>query len=664
MDMVQAYDVATPLGPPAMADADLALATVFALANAAGAPSVLAGQDFRRCRPDAAADWDILVDRFSDAQVDCAFLRLRPSQARQASFWLAGAHRIEDAPAGGWLVLPAGEECDAYWIPSVPRARRLDNDGHILEERVAALSGLDASPDRLLATFEVPAGFCLDLVAWRFGAATAELGSDLRQLSMLETQPLFMWSSHTRFSRPADLYAHLVFGHVYENHTVWPRYWKVCSELDAYALYVALGGLALATGKRLYTLLRRQVVYSVITRQAEDGGWYHGEWTDGMESHYRLVNAAVLMLAAHVEEREDGVARESLEKAAAFLAARAHKLDGGTWFLHDSLEGSVEGMRKYPFAWSTSTALGKATINMLILNTHLDTTIALDRYAETTGDRQYQGLIESARRSTSIVLKLQPAEWLYRIIFRILDLTLLPKEEAKKLPLHTRITKRIGWKYLAPSLHRLKAAFPRLVMPNGFIDRSLCQKGFSTRYQSVHIWDLVRYQRRFQDSGIGPLVKRAVEYTYHGSIRAHWKESAERQDALGFWVEALYNLCLIDPDPKLRHWLAEAVIDAEDVGLGLPPSVLGANGEALKPDEQSPCPSLADGGLRVINLSRGENAEFLVVNPMNQPLQLEWQIAPQQELAWTNRDGLLSSNNNKLPVVVRRGWMVGTRPVQ
>jgi hypothetical protein len=425
-----------------------------------------------------------------------------------------------------------------------------------------------------------------------------------------------------------------------------------------------LSGLERATGKRLYDLIKKQIVYSVIARQAEDGGWYHGEWTDCMESHYRLVNAAILMLTAYVEEHEDGVARRSLEKAVSFVAARAHKLDVGVWFVHDSLEGSPEGMGKYPFAWSSSNALGKTTTNMLILNTHLDTTIALDRYAQATGDRQYQALVGSAREATRAVLGLCPVEWLYRTIFKILDLTLLPKEAAKRLPLHVRIVKRIGWKYLAPSLHRFKSIFPRLVMPNGFIDRSLCQKGFSTRYQSVHVWDLVRYTRRFPDDSFGSILKRAVEYTHHGSIREHWKESPERQDALGFWVETLYHLCLIDPDPKLRHWLAEAVIDAEKVGLGLPPSVLGGNNEAIGVEEQSPCPSPADLGLRVVNLSRSEHAGYLVVNPTNQPLQLGWQIAPEQAIAWLDQDGLPFPQDIQTPVVARHGWVMGVPQAQ
>jgi hypothetical protein len=634
------------------------LPELFATTTIDQAEAAVVNRPFTREQIHSADGDDFLFDKFADSGAVCCFLRLAPGADRAVQFSVPGGYQLQNCNSGGWLLKPLSSTQPSYWMPNAPVARALDADGHLLHHEAAELVSFDATAQHLGVGIGVPDGLNLDSVLWRLPPDESDLISALESPSVLETQPYFMWSSHTAYSRPADLYLHLVHGHVYENHEVWPRHWRVCSELDAYSLYVALSGVALATGKRLYSLLRQQVVYSVIARQAEDGGWYHGEWTDGMESHYRLVNAAVLMLAAHLEEHEDSVARKSLEKGAAFLATRAHKLGAGAWFMHDSLEGDAEGMRKYPFAWSTST-LGKATTNMLILNTHLDTTIALDRYAEATGDEQYRALVASARESAKAVMGLRPAEWLYRAIFRILDLALLPRDAAERLPLHTRMVKRIGWKYLAPSLHRLKAASPRLVMPNGFIDRSLCQKGFSTRYQSVHIWDLVRYLRRFPDVDIASLLDRAVEYTYQGSIRAHWRESAERQDALGFWVEALYHLCLRGHDPKFRRWLAEAVIEVGQVGLGLPPSVLGANSEAIRPEEQSPCPSPANRGLRVVNLSRGANAEYLVVNVTNHPLPLEWQVAPERAIAWTNQDGQAFSESVEIRVVSRLGWVVG-----
>jgi len=57
-------------------------------------------------------------------------------------------------------------------------------------------------------------------------------------------------------------------------------------------------------GCELQGLVRRQLVISLISRQAPDGGWYHGEWTDMMESHYRYHNGGVMLLAAAYEEWE------------------------------------------------------------------------------------------------------------------------------------------------------------------------------------------------------------------------------------------------------------------------------------------------------------------------------------------------------------------------
>lgn len=622
---------------------------------------LLQGREFSRALLRGRAE--LLIDRFGSSGIACAALRFPAGDGQRITLSITGSHQLQTAAAGGWLLTPVKPGRDSYWIPQPPVLRRLDKDCHILAHRPAHLAGFDGSAAGLSAQIDQPAGYVVDFVIWRLPAHEPELLLSLDHLTALERQRYFLWSSHTAYACPADLYLHWVHGHVYENHEVWPKYCRVCSELDAYALYLTLTGLLRATGKNLYDLLRTQVVFSVIARQAEDGGWYHGEWTGGMESHYRLVNGAVQMLTAHLEQYEDKTARGSLEKAVAFLAARSHRLDVGAWFMHDSLEANVQGMHEYPFAWSTSTALGKETTNMLILNTHLDSTIALDRYAEVTNDGQYQSLVASAKDSAMAVLMLRPSEWFYRLIFKILDLTLLPKLTAERLPLPKRIIKRIGWKYIAPSLHRLKAILPRLVMPNGFIDRSLCQKGFSTRYQSVHVWDLVRYMRRFPGDRIASVVKLALDYTYHGNMREHWRESTERQDAFGFWIEALYHFCLIDSDPKLRHWLAEAAIDAENLGLGLPPSVLGTNNEAIRLEEQRPCPVPADEGLRVINLSRGEHAEYIVVNCTKQALPLEWRIPPSQKVVWMDKNDLLNSNDKPPPLITSQGWATGISPV-
>src|SRR5690606_31868412 len=152
----------------------------------------------------------------------------------------------------------------------------------------------------------------------------------------------------------ADLYQHLIHGHIYENRTQWPFNWKICSENDAHSLYVTLSGLFRSTGKRIYDLLRKQIVLSVVDRLGEDGAFRHGEWSRNMECHDRLHASGIHLRLDYLAEHDDPVVADALQRAAHFLAARPDKTDLGQWFLHDELEQSEAGMRQSPFTWKAS----------------------------------------------------------------------------------------------------------------------------------------------------------------------------------------------------------------------------------------------------------------------------------------------------------------------
>ena len=572
---------------------------------------------------DVFKDAACIIDSFSESGEVCCFLRLPPGEQRTVHFVLEGQYSVKACVAGGWLLLPAEHELPSYWSPLPIMFRALDSLGHILKSRTAEILGFDATIQQLGVTVTIPAGMSLDCVVWRFSAESV-LVAELEQLLILESQSYFTWSSHTLYQKPSDLYAHLIQGHVYENHAVWPRYWTVCSELDAYSLYVTLNGLGAATGKRLYELLQSQIVVSVIARQDKSGGWSHGEWTDGMESHYRLCASALHLLTAAYEKDKDASVRQSMDKAAAFLASRIDRLDKGVWFMHDSLETNLDTLKAYPFRWVYSRALGKSPSNLLVLNTHLDTTLALDRYREVSGNNCYADLISSAHISTQAVLELRPAEWMYTLLFHAIDLTLLPTPVARKLPLPVRAIKRFAWKCLIPWLPRIKAMFPRFVMPGGYIERDLSQCSFADQYQSVTLMDLVRYVRRFPCVEL-PDFFESLTFTHASGLRERWKESHDKDHAIGFWTEALHHLCMLRPETVYRHWLVAAVLDAESLGIGLSPSVLGTHPEITANSGCMSCPSPSHSVLRVINLGRSGRPELLVINPSNHELPLMWE---------------------------------------
>ena len=188
----------------------------------------------------------------------------------------------------------------------------------------------------------------------------------------------------------------------------------------------------------MYSNREKALSISIVFFMVISGNAIVGNWTNEMESHFRLHTGAVHLLAAHMEENDDGLVRKSLAAACAFTAQQTDTLKSGVWLLHDSLERSEDTLRQYPFRWVASQALGKAPSNLLILNTHVDSTIALERARRVTNQRRHAPLIASANRCTRAVLGLRTAEWLYRPLFRLLGLTLLPTQAAQNLPLPIR----------------------------------------------------------------------------------------------------------------------------------------------------------------------------------------------------------------------------------
>ncbi len=450
------------------------------------------------------------------------------------------------------------------------------------------------------------------------------------------------------------MYAYLVHGQVYENRFDFLRKRKICSELEAYSLYLALHGLEAATGKKLYRLLKQQIVHSVIARQAPDGAWHHGEWTDFMESHYRFHNAAMLLLEAAFEEAPSVALGDALNKAATVLSENADRTDIGLWFFHDSLEQSVEMTDKSGIRWIPSRELGKSPATKMILNTHLDAIVTLDRYREVSADSQFSDRVASALSATRTLLALRPAEWLYRALYWAVGLTLLPTPEAKQLSLPLRAVKRLTRDRLIPQLHKVKRRFPRMVMPGGLIERHLSRLHFGTNYHSVNVADLVRVWRRFPGEDFGPILEGAINVVTRTSLLRFWVEVKQKQ-ALGYWVEALYQLCTLKPESVYRRHLAEAMNCALDAGLGMPPSLLGAHPEVVKAAERFPCPSPVDSRLRIANLSCGGRREILVVNPTEEAIGLAFANEREREFAWVSA----AEQPVATGAVPARGWLFG-----
>lgn len=634
---------------------------------------VVNSRHFRRKEWDSSGNVSTILDEFVDdkASPRCFFVRFTAGPSRVVRIAVKGTYRIVSCPSGGWLLEPEDVSMSSYWIPRQPMLRTLDPHDRILLEEPASVLQFDVSAQQLAVKFRVPGDANLDLVCWQLPQTMTSLAQELKELCALELHPTFLWSSQTVCTVPSDTYLHLVHGQVYQNARAWPRRWKFCCELDAFELYLRLSGLELATKKRLYNYLRRQILFSVVARQSQDGGWYHGEWTDMKECHYRFHNGALLLIENALDEWPGDVLRESLVKGISFVASFKDQTELGVWFLHDSLEESPEkldamfeqtgSLVKGFGAWKPSYFLGKSGTNKMILNTHIDTTIVLRRYEELTTDTAFSDDVESACRALRVLLARRPAELLYRLVNWAIGLTLLPEGEAKRLPLPMRALKRLTWMYITPNFYRLKHRFPRLVMPGGFIDRHLSPPHFDAKYHAVNVLDLVRYWRRFPEERLQNIIDDAVSFVM-GKDRAvlrWWAESEPRKFAVAVFAEALYQLCMLKRDARYREYLARVILCIEDFQLGLPPSLLGGNCEILKPSQQTPCPIPLDSRLRVVNLSGSDQREVLVVNPTDTELELAWQVGATLPQSWKTADTMVTRRSEMPTSLAPRRWVLG-----
>ena len=554
----------------------------------------------------------------------CLFLRVTAS----ARFRLDGDYRLSRCVAGGWLFLWRDVASPSYWLPVAANLRRLDDQGHILEERAAELNEFDLDVTGVSISFgPIPNPWTLDAVIWRLDDAA--LVDELQGCAPIETQGYFLLGSHTRYGRLADVYRHLVHGWVYEDRYAWPFKRRICSENDAHALHLVMTGLQRATGKRIYGLLKAQLLLSLLARQSPEGGWRHGEWTQDMEAHYRLNTSALHLLMDAWSEGHDPVIGTAMRRAAEFLAHQRDRVAGGTWFLHDELEHDVLRLDKGPFRWLKSRAFGKTESNMLVLNTQLDITVALDRFRELTGDVRLADHVRAACLATREVLAARPAEWLYRPLFKMITLTLLPTAQAAALSLPLRALKRLAWKYLIPRLPDIKVRFPRLVMPGGYVDRELCVRTWAHHYLTINLMDLARHQRRLPDAATDRVIHDVLRFAAASGIVLRWKELKYEKYAIGFWAEALYHVCRLYPDNlDYRRLLAQAMLHLADLALGLPPSLLGANDEAVPAERQMACPTPREPGMLVANLGDAAHPEVLLVNSGPRSSLLTWVTAP------------------------------------
>ena len=617
---------------------------------------LLDGRTFQRAvlkHPDRGVD--VMTDRFEDGSI-CEFVRLSIQGQKRLQLVLTGAYDIHTAPDTGWHFRSRDPAMPQFWLPLQPAGRKADAFGRIKSEETLTCISQKSGDDCAAIVFSIPeAADSVDVVIWRVSAGSG-LMDEIASRSSREQKRMFLWGSHSPFTGLNDLYQYLIYGAVFKTGAPWtfqPMRRSYC-EVVAYALYVTFHSLWLETRKMIYQHMKTQIVMSVIARQDADGAWRHGSWTDDFEVHFRHHCSGIHMLSAYYDETGDEITGSALKQAVDYMRKQHDVLSEGNWYLHDSLELSEKAMRKSPVTYQYSRALGKSPSNMLVLNTHLDALVAFSRYQEVAGQSNLEDEIASGVNAAVAVLGLAPAETFYRVLFRAVELTFLPDSAALTLPLMVRAIRRVAREKLIPILPRIKKIFPRLVMPNGYIDRNLTLNEFWHPYFLINIMDILRFQRRFSIEKVEPVIQKALAFVERVGLEK-WLKDERTAYAVAFLAEALYLDCL-RRDERSRSALAESVLALDDAGLGIPPSLLGCNPEFIRLSDQVPCPWLDSGAVRVINLSRDNSRlEFIIINSSERTQDVPIP-AVYDHLKVLDAGGNALKNAHEVPIPAR-GWI-------
>ena len=368
----------------------------------------------------------------------------------------------------------------------------------------------------------------------------------------IERRPFAIYGEHN--VHPFVLSEYMIGGKIYD-----PRWRervgnkKVCQEQVAYLLYHYYGMLAKSTDKSFYRAVQTMIAYAVALRLCNDGLFLHGEWTDDMETHWRYEAEGLQLLTKH-HQRFGG---ERIEECCRWIAKciRKHGDDlgeNGLWFLHDTLENSPQVALGYS-TLLPSRAFGKDTRNTFALNTHLCSLIALASYADAFEDAGAQASVKAGLEALQRVLSARTGgDLVFSMLYAVYN---------GVFHRQWRIW-RVIRRQLSRLLLRAKKTWPRLVMPNGAIERDLSASAFSRRYHAVNLKDLLKLRRIREVPGIENVILQGLYY----AIKADFARGDMRGHPGGkYWSEVLLACIAIQNDVSLARKYLQLLLEYRDI---------------------------------------------------------------------------------------------------
>jgi len=371
------------------------------------------------------------------------------------------------------------------WLPCEPKVYNFD-----IFERCTDKQDISLQIDRdfnsricVSVTGKLQDGDCIYLPFIKF---TDPVGKYFRELTELSDRELKTYKRSEWFhaSSVKSLWHYIVHGSLYDPRESKTNGLRFKCQQCAYAWWKYLQRNFSETGKNIYALLRDEVAYSIILDMHNDGGWRHGFWSDDPETHARFhLDGLELFLAQYAITSEPQWLDAACRGFNFVLNNLTDEMDDNLlWFLHDTMEER----RNHKFA---STIFGKNPYNSLCLNTHTHALRVLYAINKIRPDNSYIEMYEKGMEALKRVLEHQPANFIYNPLIRWVFTDKVRTNRVEGIrKLVTSATLRIKMPLYWYARHK----FPRLVQPNGFIERDLSLSYASDRYHITNIKELLK----------------------------------------------------------------------------------------------------------------------------------------------------------------------------
>jgi hypothetical protein len=316
-----------------------------------------------------------------------------------------------------------------------------------------------------------------------FEDQNGDIFNEFSVISEIERR-LFRKSEWFYAGSPSDIWNYLINGSIYDPRDDKKIKKRFKCQQCAYSWWNYFGLLKRETGKKLYTILQDEVAFSVLMDLSFEGEWGHGFWSDDIETHARFHLDGIHLLISQYEKTNDSTWLQGAERALGFVFENLTDTfnENQTWFLHDT----IEHKKLHHFK---NTIFGKSQGNSLCINTHVQALTVLNRLMLHSQEREkYQSAYDNGCNALRRVLEYRPGEVPYKLIGYLNISNKTRKTKKSKIGkiiaiMEKRLLNRIYW-----PVQRL---YPRLVYPNGFIERDLTITMAFESYHVINIKDLL-----------------------------------------------------------------------------------------------------------------------------------------------------------------------------